>query len=349
MTIATIAITIIVALLVLSVLVVIHEYGHYLAGKKAGITVTDFAVGFGPKLVKWQRGETEFSIRLLPLGGFCKFLGEDEDADEEGSFNKATLFGRFMTVLSGPVFNIVVAFIMGACLMLFFGNRVTMVESTMPGMSAEAEGVQAGDIITSVNGKATPFSGQALQYLASAGDTDIEVTVTRDGTPMTFQLDKSLDDGEMRVGITTQTIRQKVGFFEGIWLGIRWSFYLLVEMIKGLGQMIGALFGGPAIEGGVAGPVGVVTLIGDAARNGFESLLALATMLSINLGIVNLLPLPALDGGRLIFFIIEAVRGKPVPPEREGFIHMLGFAALMVLIAVLTYGDIMRLVRGEMF
>ena len=150
----------------------------------------------------------------------------------------------------------------------------------------------------------------------------------------------------MLIGIRQNPVpvKQDLGFFESIWMGIQWSGYVLVEMVKGIGTLIASLFGGPAVEGGVMGPVGTVSLIGDAVRSGMESLLALAAILSINLGIVNLLPIPALDGGRLIF--IEAVRGKPVNQQKEGLVHLVGFVALMLLIVALTINDISRLVGG---
>lgn len=339
--------TIVIAILVLSILVVAHEFGHYLAGKRAGITVTDFAVGFGPKLVKWNKGGTEFSIRLLPLGGFCKFLGEDEDVDEKGAFNNASLWGRVKTVFSGPLFNIILALVLAAIMMLAYGNSISQVAEITPDSSAEQEGMMAGDIITSVNGEEVVFAGQASEKLNKAGNSDINITVDRGGEQHSFTLEKTLFEGnKMYVGVTMQTVRQKLGFFDSIWMGIRWTFYILGELVAGLFMMIKSLFTQTAIEGGVLGPVGTVELIGEAARAGFESLLALSTMLSINLGVINLLPLPALDGGRLIFFALEGLRGKPVSPDKEGIVHLIGFAALMLLMVFLTYNDISRMLGG---
>lgn len=351
--------TIIIALLVLCTLVLFHEFGHYIAGRRAGIEVTEFAIGFGPKLVKWNRNGTEFSIRLLPLGGFCKFLGEDEDDSSEGSFNNASIWGRIKTVAAGPIFNIVVALLIAVAMLFMYGNRISAVDSIEPGSSAEQAGLANGDIITSVNGEAVKFAGQASQKLGMAGNENISITVDRGGEELAYTVNKTpievevqYEDGstamEVRdlIGVNMKNVRQHNGIFETIWLGVQWVWYLLTEMLAGLGMLVRSLFGGAAVEGGVVGPVGTITLIGEAAASGFENLMMMASLLSVNLGLINLLPLPALDGGRLVFFLIEAVRGKPINPDKEGLVHLIGFAALMVLMVVLTYNDISALLSG---
>lgn len=351
--------SIIIAILVLCALVTIHEFGHFLAGRRAGIAVTEFAIGFGPKLVKWNRKGTEFSIRLLPLGGFCKFLGEDEDVEAADSFNNASLWGRVKTVAAGPLFNIFMAIVIAAVMIIGYGNRTSNVGSIIPGSSAEQAGMETGDIILSVNGKETLFLGQASAELATAGDTGIAVTVDRDGTEMNFTLDKTpleveetTSSGETQlvtknlVGINMGVGRLHFGFFQSLWVGLKWTFFFLGQMISGLGLIVSSIFTGVSLQGAVMGPAGTISFIAEAARTGLENILMLASVLSINLGLVNLLPLPALDGGRLVFFLIEAVRGKPISPDKEGWVHMIGFAALMLLMVVLTYNDIRTLLNG---
>lgn len=352
--------SIILAILVLCTLVLIHEFGHYIAGRRAGITVTDFAIGFGPKLVKWHnKNGTEFSIRLLPLGGFCKFLGEDEDADDEGSFNNASLWGRIKTVAAGPIFNIVMAVLIAIIMLFAYGNRTSSVGSIIPGSSAEQQGLQAGDVILSVNGVRTQFLGQASEELAKAGEKDIAISVDRDGQQLDFvvqktamEVEETAASGETQmvtkelVGVNMGVARQHYGFFETLWVGVKWTVYFLGQMLAGLGAMVASLFTGQSLQGAVMGPVGTIDFIATAAQTGLENILMLASVLSINLGLMNFLPLPALDGGRLVFFLIEAVRGKPISPDKEGWVHMIGFAALMLLMVVLTYNDIRTLLSG---
>ena len=341
---------ILLAIVLLGVLVVVHEFGHYIVGRLTGMTVLEFSVGMGPKLFGWRRKEIDYSLRAIPFGGFCKFLGEDEDSDDPRAMNKQAVWRRFLTVFAGAGMNFLFAFL--ACVVLLMGYisagaanpSVEMVYEDMP--AAEA-GMLAGDVIVEAAGEEIEYSAAGAERLReiiaqTPVDQSIELVVERDGERIAFSVaPRESSDGQgIMVGIVFPGRTHTFG--EAIVQAPKMMIEF-VEMM--LGWIKDLIFAGEG-AGDLAGPVGIVSIVSEVAREGFYTVLYTLFVISLNLGIVNLLPLPALDGGRLVFLLVEAVRRKPVPPEKEGMVHAIGLLLLFGVFIVITYQDIVRLITG---
>ena len=338
---------IIEALLLLSVLVMIHELGHYAAGRLLGFTILEYAVGMGPKLVGFTRKGIEYNIRALPLGGMCRFYGEDDGVVNERCFNAQKAWKRFIVILSGPLMNFVLAFVLAMILLLGWGvadETKVVVRSVADDGPAQAAGLQVGDRFLTVDGKKVE-SMESLTDAVRAADPDrMEVVVLRDGAEETL-IFRDLFNGDLGYNFMGTTIaygsrRVSLGF------ALRESLAYCGEMAGLVFESLRMIFSGEAGLQDMAGPVGIVQILGEATVSGWYTVLSLCIMLSVNLGILNLFPIPALDGGRLLFILIELVRGKPVPPEKEGLVHLVGFGLLMILVVVITFNDVLRLIRG---
>jgi regulator of sigma E protease len=338
-----------VALLVFGLIVFVHELGHFLAARATGIRVLEFAMGFGPKLVGWRRKETDYSLRLLPLGGYCKFEGEDESSGDPRAFTNAPVWKRFLSIFAGPAMNFVLAYLAVAVFVLAVGYVQTsaVIQAVTPGMTAEAAGFQVGDVITAVDGQPieNSESGAArLSALIGAGrpEDPVTLTVDRGGQKLDITVAPQLaEEGRYRIGIELGIVSHSLfGSLRAAGYEIYDVTVLMVNGLKGL------IFHGEGVKDAM-GPVGIVSFMTEEISQGnMATIINLIMIISLNVGIINLLPLPALDGGRLVFLLIEAVRRKPIKPEYEGWVHAAGFFLLIGLIVVLTYQDIMRKVTG---
>ncbi|MGI6160845.1 MAG: RIP metalloprotease RseP [Christensenellales bacterium] len=330
--------SILAAVLVLGIIIMIHELGHFLMGRAMGIGVVEFGIGFGPKLIAWERKGTKYSIRALPIGGFTQFLGEDEDNRDPAAMNNQPVRKRMLTILAGPILNILTAIILSAAILFSYGEYNTVITPTSDTSMAVEAGMSEGDRIISVDGKRVIFSDEARAALmASRDDGYADVVFEREGRE--YQARVGYQDG--LIGITMQT-KQTYGLFESIGLSFRWVYNRVAEMVS----FLTGLFAGTQSTEDVGGVVAIVDILGQAARYSFESVLIMAAIISINLGIMNLLPLPALDGGRIVFLIVEAIRKKPIHREREGMVHFIGIILLLGLMVLITYNDIARLIGG---
>lgn len=354
-------ITIISFIIIFTVVVVAHEFGHFLIARQNGIKVNEFAIGMGPVIFKKMIRGTRFVIRLLPIGGACMFEGEDgnyeneEDKEtpeiaKEGSFNAAPVWGRIATVLAGPIFNILLAYLLSLFLCWFCGSDLPTVKEVTEGYPAETAGMQAGDRIIKMDHQTIHLWREVsvLSYISDG--SPVEVTYERDGQQHETLITPiySAEAGRFYYGFvgSGQYIAcDNLSVFKYSWYEVR---YWLLSTVQSLGYMIQ----GRASAEDIAGPVGVATVIGDTVEQTvdegaftvFLNMVNIAVLLSVNLGVLNLLPIPALDGGRLVFLLIEAVRGKRVPPEKEGLVHMVGFVLLMLLMVFVLYNDIMRII-----
>ena len=423
---------IIIAFLIFGLVITVHELGHFLLAKRAGITVTEFSLGMGPRLLSFVRGGTRYSLKLLPIGGSCMMLGEDELSDDQGAFNNKNVWARISTIFAGPFFNFILAFLMGLIMISIRGYdpaRVTTVEENSP--AAEA-GLMAGDVITEFNGSNIVFARDiwAKSYFKPVNSTDkISIEYKRDGKKFSTTLTpgivsaymlgfyyngdaneptistiaedyplylaglqvgdviKEINGDSIKTGLdlsqymekhpltnekitltylrdgetTTVEVTPKltesynIGFsyntsFEktGVLGVFRYSFsevrYWISTTVKSLGQLVTGKIGADDL----GGPVRIISEIGNVVETskefGFSALVAdllqWTILLSANLGVMNLLPIPALDGGRLLFLIIEAFRGKPINRDKEGFVHMIGFVLLMMLMVFVFFNDI---------
>lgn len=348
---------ILLAIVMLGIIVTVHEFGHYVVGRLCGIGIVEFSVGFGPRILGWERKGIKYSLRAIPLGGYCAFVGEDERNDDPRAMNNQPVWKRFVTVLAGPFMNFVLAFIV--CVVMLAGY-FTVVESTLPvvgqvidGMPAAEAGLQAGDRILAIDGTDIPdgeegvtLSSQLIR--AGEGDAPIVVTVERDGAALDFTITPALADdaqtgGKVRqIGIYYSYLERKLSFGEALRETPGYTLNIVKTMLDSLRRL---LFHGEGIQDTV-GTVGIIAVVSQQAREGFQNVLWLMFIITLNLGIMNLLPIPALDGGRLLFLIVEAIRRKPIPPEKEGLVHGIGMILLLGLFVVLTFHDIVRLVSG---
>ncbi len=329
---------IVLAILLLEVIIIIHELGHFLVGRLMGITVLSFSVGFGPKLFGWKRGDTEYALRLIPIGGYCKFLGEDEDEHREGSMLSVKPWRRFLTIAAGPLANFLLAAIMMTVFMSINGNMIPVVTKIESYSLADENGLQTGDIIRKINGKDVISFFEVSEKLASAG-SPTKLTVSRNSQSLELSIPRVEYEGSSRLGIVYTTQREPVSLLQSANIGMRW----LVYMTKSMYQMLGNLITGKAAEGTLVGPVGTIGFMAQQAQGGMLNIILLVAVLSLNLSVFNLIPFPALDGSRLVFLIYEMVRKKPFPPEKEGWIHAVGMALLLALMAFLTFKDVRNL------
>jgi len=348
-------VTILLFLIIFTVMVVSHEMGHFLLAKANGIRVKEFFVGMGPTLFHVKKGETVYSLKLLPLGGACVFDGEDGmdlkegEAPREGSFQAANVWARISCVLAGPVFNFILAFVLALIIVAACGVSKPVVGAVSEGGAAEAAGLQAGDVIKKVDGKRIHLFSEFSMYVGLNNGKEMLLEYERDGETYAVTLTPIYDETDARyyIGIMSSGVEEVKGL-ELFPYGVYEVKYWVDLTFKSLGMLLT----GQASIRDLGGPIAIAQTVGDtyeaSAPGGFVTVLLnmmnLVVLLSVNLGIINLLPLPALDGGRLLFMLIEVVRGKPVPPEKEGLVHFIGMAALLLLMVVVMYNDIVRLV-----
>ena len=342
---------VLLAIVMLGVIVTVHEFGHYCVGRLCGLGIGEFSVGFGPRLLGWERKGIKYSLRAIPLGGYCAFVGEDERNDDPRAMNNQPVWKRFLTVLAGPFMNFVLAFVICAIMLsgYFIAETYPVVDEVMAGMPAEAAGLQAGDRILEVNGVAltndTAGTGLMISTIQSGDLTQpIRLVVERDGARVPFEMTAVPveSDGSTRYQIGIVFSSRTYNFFEAIKGAGAYMADTTSQMLESLKNLI---FKGEGLED-TAGTVGIIAVVSQRAREGVYMVLWLIFIISLNLGIMNLLPIPALDGGRLLFLIVEMIRRKPIPPEKEGMVHAAGMILILGLFVVLTYHDIVRLVTG---
>ena len=346
--------TLIYFVLIFGAIVLAHEFGHYLLAKVNGIHVVEFAIGMGPKLVGFHKNGTDYVIRLLPIGGACMFEGEDGLNEVQGepspnSFNAAPVWARISSVVAGPLFNFILAFLLAIFLVGFSGSDKPVILGIMEGFPADEAGMEPGDVITRMNDEKIFLAREIYINTYLNGDKPMKIEYERNGELFTTQLvpKYSEESGRYLIGLQGygEAVEAKgLSIFKYAYYEVRYSF---LSTIKSLAMLVR----GEASKDDVSGPVGIAQVIGEVAEEATPygplvlllNLANIAMLLSVNLGVLNLLPLPALDGGRLVFMLIEAVRGKPIPPEKEGMVHFAGFVALMVLMVFVMYNDIVRL------
>ena len=336
---------IILAIVLFSVIVIFHELGHFLLAKKNGICVEEFAIGIGPTIFGKQIGETKYSVKCLPFGGCCVMLGEDDACQDPRAFGSQSPLARFSVIFAGPFFNFILAFVL-ALFVVGFGGADPAVASEVPTDSGAYEaGIRAGDHIVKLDGsRIYNFREISLFNYMHNDKADVKVTYERDGKRKTVTVTrKKTESGSYAFGIS-----KKESTKESLWGTVKYSILEVRYQIKSTFLSLKYLITGRFKLNDLSGPVGIVNMIGDTYEQSIVygiktvvlSLLNFAIMLSANLGVMNLLPLPALDGGRLVFIIIEMIRRKKVPPEKEGMVHFAGLVLLMALMVIVMANDI---------
>ncbi len=340
---------IIISILMFSIIILFHELGHFLLAKANGIRVNEFSLGLGPTIIGITKGETTYSIKLLPFGGACMMEGEDADSDDDGAFNKKSVWARISVVAAGPIFNFIMAFFLAFILISCIGVDTPVISGVMEGYSAEKAGMQAGDEIVEMNGKNIHFYREVSMYTFFHEGENIDVVYERDGERYNALLEPMFDEesGRYLMGITSNSVREKGGILSNL----KYSVYEVKYQIWYTMESLKMLVSGQVGVNDLSGPVGIVKTIGDtydaSISDGyfyvFINMLNFAILLTANLGVMNLLPLPALDGGRLVFLIIEAIRRKKIDPEKEGMVHFVGIVLLMGLMVFVMFNDIRKL------
>ena len=327
--------TIIVALLLFSAIVFIHELGHFLFAKMNGIKVHEFSIGMGPKIYSIKK-DTDYSIRLIPIGGFVSMEGEDEESKDPISFGEKSILQRASVIFAGPFFNIIFTIILFIPIFLFMGNQTTTLAGVTENGPAYQAGIQVGDTIEAVNGESVKTWQDVIQSLNESDGSELKLSIDRNGQnkEVTVTPEKNTE-GRYVIGIETK-VERNLNAFTTTW-------DMMVQMITFLGQLVtGTVPGG--VGNSVTGPLGVINIVSQAAKVGIINVMYIAAVISLNLGIINLVPLPALDGGRLLMLAIEAIRGgKKIDPNKEAMINMVGLGALMLFMVFITYKDILRL------
>lgn len=337
----------ILALIIFSAIVIFHEFGHFLLAKWNGIEVIEFSLGMGPRLLSHVWGDTRYSLKLLPIGGSCQMVGEEEASDSAGAFGNKSVWARIAVVAAGPVFNFILAWVLALIIVGSVGYDNTMVDIIPDSAAAEA-GMEDGDQIISINGSRTWLYREVSLYSSLHQGQTATVVFERNGEKQTVVLTpKQSDTGAYLYGFSRTVQREKGGALETVGYSCAEIRYWLKATVESLKMLIGGQVG---LEE-MSGPVGIVSTIGDTYKESrvdgwyyvTMNMIMIAILLSVNLGVMNLLPIPALDGGRLVFLILEAIRGKAIPQEKESMVHFTGFVLLMGLMAVILFSDLHKL------
>ncbi|MBR4831170.1 MAG: RIP metalloprotease RseP [Butyrivibrio sp.] len=348
-------ISVIIFFIIFGVLVTSHEFGHYIIAKSGGIRVKEFFVGMGPTLWKKQKGETLYSIKLFPIGGACVFDGMDPVAEEkesydERSFLNAPVWRRIATLFAGPFANFLIAYIFAVIIVNFAEWNFPVINGVIEDSAAAEAGLLPGDEIISIDGEKIYQRSEVHWISQFAQGSPMDIVYERDGERYSTTLTPKYSDEDHRyyMGVNIGEPRRVNGP-----QSLKYGWYDVRYFIKTTYRSLALLVKGKLSADDVSGPVGMVKIVDEAYEEvkpyGISAVLLtmmeLTVLLSVNLGIMNLLPLPALDGGRLVFQFIEVIFGKPVPPEKEGFVHMVGMIILLGLMVFILFNDITKFTR----
>lgn len=330
--------TAISSIFVFLIVILIHELGHFTVAKLVGIRVNEFSIGMGPKLFQKTKGDTQYTLRLLPIGGYVSMEGEDEDSSDPRSFSNVPVLSRIAVVAAGAVMNFILAIFIFSIIFLRVGMPSNTIEEVQLQSPAYEAGMRDGDKIIEIDNKKISNWEAVVDGISEFEGEDINLKVLRGDQTIEFKVRPIIDkdNNTALIGIRSQ-MKKSPG------MSIRSAFRQTFEVIGLMFSMISNIFTGQVKLDAFSGPVGVISEIGNQARQGVDSLLFLMAFISINLGFFNLLPIPALDGSRILFMLIELVRGKPIDPKREGMVHFIGFIFLISIMILVTFKDIVNL------
>lgn len=331
--------TIIYAILIFCLLIFVHEFGHFIAAKACGVKVNEFAIGMGPAFFKRQKGETQYSLRIFPIGGFCAMEGEDEDSEDERAFNNKPAWQRACVLAAGPFMNLLTAMLLLIVIATWSGQPTTTVSQVLDDSPAYEAGIQAGDEILSVDGTKIEEWNDLLTAVGQTTADSVSIEVLRDGKELTIDSRVEYDEESQRnkVGIAPAVTHNII---KGTVSGVKNTGTMTVMMY----DIIKKLITGKVSVKELSGPVGIVYAVNDSAKAGVIYVIYLSALLSLNLAVMNLLPLPALDGGRLLFLVIRKITGRRMTDEMEGKIHFVGIMLLLLLMVYVTWNDIVRFI-----
>ena len=347
----SIIINLLLFILILGVIVFVHEFGHFLFAKITGVYVYEFAIGMGPKIWGFQKGETEYNLRAIPIGGFCQLAGEDLDDDDlkkvpkKRRLQSKTVWERFLIMVFGPMNNFILAVLLLFFIALIWGGSTMnpTITSIEKGSAAESSELKAQDKVLRIDNHKVSTSDDISLYLAvSNPKKGTKFLISRDGEEHTITVKpkeiKNGKDVSYHYGIGIQQKKTK-GFISAfVYTGKK-----TVSIFKQMFVTVAYLFTGGIRLNQLSGPVGIYSIVGQQSKGGIANLLYLTAFLSINVGFINLLPIPAFDGGHILFIVIEKIKGSPVDPEIENKIHTVFLVLLMILMIVITFNDVLRL------
>lgn len=338
--------TILATIFVFGLLVFVHELGHFITAKATGMRVDEFAIGFGPELYQVREGETLYSLRLIPLGGYNKIAGMDPDEPnlDERAFIYRSVPARLLVIAAGSVMNFLLPILLFFIVFLSSGVDKPATEPilgmVLANQPAAVAGLAPGDKILAIDGVETTDWMSIVAALRPRANQPTAILAERESKQFTVEVTPTLDSRGERgvIGIIPKLVKEYPGFFESIKLSVQQVFYVTGAMLNQLGQM----FTGK-VDPEVSGPIGVAQMAGQVAKQGIIPLVQFAAFLSLNLGLINLLPIPALDGGHIVTILIEGVRGKPLTGKQLQWIQMVGIALLLMLLVFATASDLGRL------
>lgn len=339
-------VTILLAVLIFGAIIMIHELGHFLTAKAVGIAVPEFSIGMGPKLFQFTRGETDYTLRLFPIGGYVAMEGEDEQSADMRAFCNKKPAQKILVIAAGAAMNL----LLGLLIMLGIVCSRPVVTSTQVSYfdpaAVSSEKLQLGDEIIKINDYKVHTANDLIYAFVDVGTKPVQMTVRRNG-----EIIKLADVPFAYEQIEGQTIVKLDFKVQGVkktpLLVLKESWYMTTGVVKQVWSSFGKLITGQFEMNQLSGPVGVTQMIGEvASTKDYSNIFLMVAFITINIGIFNLLPLPALDGGRLLFLFLELLRGKPVAPKYEGYVHAAGLFLLMGLMLVVTFNDIVRLIKG---
>lgn len=339
---------IILAILIFSLIVSFHELGHFLIAKYNGIDVEEFSLGMGPLIISREYKDTRYCIRALPIGGACMMGEDDEATGDEGNFHSKSVWARISVIAGGPLFNFILAFVLSVILVMMVGIDKPVVAEVNEGYPAAEAGLESGDIILQMGNKKINVFREIPTYNQFHQGEDVEVIYLHNGEKKTVTLRPKYNEeyDYYMLGITRGP-NEEAGVFDALRYGAYEVKYWICTTVSSLRMLVTGEIG----LSEMSGPVGIVEVVGDTYESSrpygativTANMMNLSILLSANLGVMNLLPIPALDGGRLIFLFAEAIRRKKISPEKEGYVHFVGFALLMVLMVFVLLNDIRRL------
>lgn len=342
--------TIISFIFVFTVITLAHEFGHLYFSKSAGIRVHEFGLGFGPTLFHFRKNNTSYKVNLLPILGYVKIAGLDtEDPQEQETPENEKYFTKrpsqkFLSIFAGPLMNLILGFLVFSFIFMIAGIPIGIsneISAISPGSEAEQAGLKPGDRLVSINGQEYPDAEEAVRLIHKSAGKELALGIRRGQKTLylkaTPQLNKRMNIG--LIGFSLNSVHEKAGPLRAVYYGLKETAGLVLLILS----LFGRLLVGKLSFGDIAGPVGIAQMTGQYAQHGFLSLMSFLAFFSVNVAVLNLLPLPALDGGRLFFVLLEAVRRKPVNIEAENRIHYVGLFVFLGLLAVLTIKDLIRI------
>lgn len=331
--------TLIYAVIIFCMLIFVHELGHFITAKLCGVKVNEFAIGMGPAFFKRQRGETLYALRVFPIGGYCAMEGEDEDSDDERAFNNKPAWQRAIVLAAGSFMNLLTAILLMIIIAFYVGQATTTIDVVNEDSPAYEAGIMAGDEVIALNGTELKEWADLQTIVGENEGEPVVFTVLRNGQEkeITVTPEYSKETDRAIVGVNPKKEHRPIA---SVGAGVTNTWNMTVMMYDLLGQLIT----GDASAKDLSGPVGIVYVVNDSAKMGLIYVVYLAALLSLNLAVINMLPFPALDGGRLIFLLIRKITGRRVTDEMEGKVHFIGIMLLMVLMVYVTWNDIVRFI-----